>query len=753
MIKQAPAASRDIKTVPLSADLVVVGGGLAGVCTAITAAREGLQVVLVQDRPVLGGNGSSEVRLWTLGATAHMRTNSRWAREGGVIDEILVENMHRNPEGNAYIFDSVVLEKVTEEKNITLLLNTAAFEISKSDPDTIASVRAYCSQNSTMYELTAPLFCDSSGDGIIGFLAGAAFRMGAESRDEFDEAFAPSKGYGELLGHSMYFYSKDTGRPVKYVAPSFALKEIEQAIPRYRDFKTKDFGCRLWWIEYGGRLDTVHQSEEIKWQLWKVVYGVWDYIKNSGKFPDAENLTLEWVSTIPGKRESRRFEGDYMMTQKDVINATRFDDTVSFGGWAIDLHPADGVFDPGKPYTHWKQQSVYSIPYRIMYSRNIRNLFLAGRIVSVSHVAFGSTRVMGTCAHGGQAVGMAAAICTRDKSLPRDITQPEKIRELQMRLAGIGQHIPHFRLKDPKDLVQQARISASSRLQLGKLPADGNKVQLNKAWGEMLPAAGGPMPEVTFEIDAAEPTTCVFELRQASRESGFTWDELLDTREVRVPAGEGQKIKLHFQATIDRARYVFALIKANPLVSVRCSTLRITGVTSLWHWNDQTPPPDIGVDAFSHFIVERRPAGQNLATEIVPPMDAFGPENIRNGFSRPTNHPNAWVADLNDKQPTLTLEWPSEQSIRTIDLSFDTDFDHAMESVLLGHPENDMPFSVKHYRIVDEAGKVLHECNDNHQTRNRIVLKQPIRTKQMKIEVLATHGAPASIFEVRCYAE
>ena len=269
MITAQPAISRPLKCVSLSLDLVVVGGGIAGTCCAITAARQGMRVALVQDRPVLGGNASSEVRLWVLGATAHMYNNNRWAREGGVINELLLENFQRNPEGNAPIFDTVLLEAVAREKNITLLLNTAVFDTVKKDADTIGSVRAFCSQNSTLYDISAPLFCDASGDGILGFMAGAAFRMGAESREAFGEKFVPDASFGELLGHSIYFYTKDTGRPVKYVPPSYALDDITK-IPRYKSFNTKEDGCRLWWIEYGGTRDTVHDTEEIKWELWKI---------------------------------------------------------------------------------------------------------------------------------------------------------------------------------------------------------------------------------------------------------------------------------------------------------------------------------------------------------------------------------------------------------------------------------------------------------------------------------------------------
>jgi len=191
-------------------------------------------------------------------------------------------------------------------------------------------VKAFCSQNSNEYLISGKYYCDASGDGIVAFQAGASFRMGAETKEEFGEKFAPDKTYGELLGHSMYFYSKRSDEPVKYVAPDYALKDIKE-IPKYKVFNQKEHGCWLWWIEYGGGRDTVHGTEEIKWELWKVVYGVWDYIKNSGEFEDVDNLTLEWVSTIPGKRESRRFDGHYMLKQQDIIDQTEFDDAVAFG--------------------------------------------------------------------------------------------------------------------------------------------------------------------------------------------------------------------------------------------------------------------------------------------------------------------------------------------------------------------------------------------------------------------------------------
>src|SRR5688500_8742788 len=192
MIVNEGGSSRNLFTEQIDADLVIVGGGVSGVCCAITAAREGLKIVLVQDRPVLGGNASSEIRLWILGATSHMGNNNRWAREGGVIDEILVENTYRNPEGNPVIFDLILLEKIVEEKNINLYLNTAVYEVLKDEPDKIKAVKGYCSQNQTEYIFKSPLFCDASGVGIVAFLAVASFRMGAESRKEINEKLTPS---------------------------------------------------------------------------------------------------------------------------------------------------------------------------------------------------------------------------------------------------------------------------------------------------------------------------------------------------------------------------------------------------------------------------------------------------------------------------------------------------------------------------------------------------------------------------------
>ncbi|MBN1591116.1 MAG: FAD-dependent oxidoreductase [Pirellulales bacterium] len=744
----------------LEADLVVVGGGLAGVCCAVTAARAGARVVLFQDRPVLGGNASSEVRMVVSGATASMANNNRWAREGGVIDEFLVENVFRNPEGNALLSDALLLDIVVAEPNITLLLNTAVFEVIKSDPETISRVVGFCSQNETFYEAAAPLFCDASGDGIVGFLAGAAFRMGAESADEFGEPLAPAADYGELLGHTIYFQSKDVGRPVRFVPPEFALNDLGK-ITRCDRIHSGIQGRDFWWLEYGGRLDTIHDTETIKWELWRIVYGIWNHIKNSGKFPEAETLTLEWVGGVPGKRESRRFEGRYMLTQNDIVERRSHEDTVSYGGWSLDLHPAGGVYSDRPPCNQWHSQGIYPIPYRAMVSRSLDNLFLAGRNISASHVAFGSTRVMATCAHNAQAVGMAAALCRRHNVNPADLGTHPWIDRLRTELARVDQYIPGYCRQDPDDLAQQATITASSRLKPGSLPANGSMLRLDHCWAMLLPAPAGRFPRVAFQVDAERPTSLVVQLRVGKAVDTYTPQTVLASRQVDLSAGTGQAIDVDFGLTIEEPRYVFVCLVENPLVAVRCSQALVTGVASLIHAGRrdvtagrvQSPPADLGIDSFEFWHPLAAPQGQLLAIRLEPALDVFGAEAVANGYARPTSQPNAWIADFSDPEPSLRLSWPEPRRIRRVELTFDTDRDNPLFSVLHAHPDRILPQCVRRFRITDADGRVLAHCDDNHQTRKVIRLAEQVTTDQLNLRFWQpSDNVPVAIFEIKCYA-
>jgi hypothetical protein len=697
------------------------------------------------------------------GATSHGCNNNRWARESGVINEILMHNLFRNPGGNPHVLDTIFLEMVLTESNLTLLLDTAVHSVEKATPDTISAVRAFNSQNQTFYELKAGLFCDASGDGIVGYLAGAAFRMGAEGRSEFDEPFAPGKAFGELLGHSIYFYSKDVGRPVPYVAPSYALADIEKAIPRYREFKLDELGCKLWWIEFGGRLDTVFDTAKIKWELWRVVYGVWNYFKNSGKFPEAANLTLEWVGTIPGKRESRRFEGEYMLNQRDVVGQRQHEDAVAYGGWALDLHPAEGIYSDLAPCTHYYAKGPYPVPYRVMYSRNITNLFLAGRILSCSHVAFGSLRNMASLGYCAQAAGAAAAICARMKLRPADLSRGNNLKILQRALLRSGQHIRGLPHQDPEDLALRARISASSEYVIGEFPADGNWLVLNQGSAQMLPLAASGIPTATFRVRATKDTTLQTRFMTSCDVANHTPEQIWGESSHSLQAGQEREISISCPAMLTEAQYGYYVFLAKPAVEIRCSTQRVTGILTLFNHAQQRNGDivgniacvsDLGIDAFDLWSPRRRPGGQNFAFRLSAPISPYSAQQIANGIYRPTSAVNAWVARPDDRAPAISLEWETPKKVVSIIVDFDPDWDHPIESVMRWHPERAMPFTARDFQLENETGEVLLKVSENYLARYTGKLKEPALTRRLTLRIHRVNGlCPAAIFGLGAYGD
>jgi hypothetical protein len=415
---------------------------------------------------------------------------------------------------------------------------------------------------------------------------------------------------------------------------------------------------------------------------------------------------------------------------------------------------------------------------------------------------------MATCAHNGQAVGIASAICREDDLLPRQLTAAARMSILQERLQRIGQYIPHVTRHDPQDLAQQAVIRASSTLTIHDLPSCGELLPLTHSWAMLLPLKQGRVPQFTFQVEVSAKTEILCELRTSSRRGNFTPDVVLAQQRVplatplatSVPApharhravalvgshhpsrarthshpnengnGNGSEpiavtptdVTLDFDLSLDRDQYVFVCLHDNKLVSVYQSGKRITGILALRHGSDkrvadgnsQTPPSDIGVEAFELWSPVRRPAGHNLAIRCEPPLDCFRPENVVNGIARPTERANAWVAAWHDPNPRLTLTWQKPQSIGRVELSFDTEFDHPLESVLMGHPERDMPFCVRQFRILDERGQELARCDDNHQTRRTICFDKPVTTSKLHIELQPpSANVPAALFEVRCYSD
>ncbi|MDA3959608.1 MAG: FAD-dependent oxidoreductase [Planctomycetota bacterium] len=750
MIRAEAVASRLPQREQRSVDFLVVGGGVAGCCAAIAAARRGLRTILVQDRPVLGGNASSEVRLWILGATCHLGTSHRWIREGGIVDELLCENLWRNPEGNSLIFDTILLEWVDREPLIELLLDTAVYETLKdpADDNRIAGARAFCSQNSTGYDLHATQFCDASGDGILAFGAGAAFRMGAESREEFGEVFAPDGEFGHLLGHSLYFYTKDLGKSVRYMPPAFALKDIEGCIPRWRRLSPELNGCQLWWIEWGGRLDTVHDSQHIKRELWRVVYGVWDHIKNSGRFPEADSLTLEWVGTIPGKRESRRFEGLHMLTQDEVLHRRRKPDAVAYGGWSIDLHPADGVYAERDGSVHVHGIGAYDIPYGCYVSRNISNLFLAGRIISASHVAFGSTRVIATCAVGAEAVGIAAARCHQLGCAGAELNTPTQLKALQAEIMSAGGYLPGHRLEP--DLAHQAQLQASSTWRIDEFSDTGPLLPLTTAVGQMLPIPRGAVPRVTVRVDVSAATDLSLSLRHAASDEHHAPVVELWSQTHRLAPGINQELQFDTDCQLEHDSYLLFALEANPNVSIHTSLDRGTGLLRVDARKDRDHR-DQGGDRYPLWLPQRRPDGHNLALRCDPPLPCYHANALSDGVTRPTTATHAWVCDPGDHSPWLEARWPQAVLVTTVELRLDVDFDHPMESALIQQPERVAPFCPYDCVLLDAHGEELARAEQCHQHRIELKPSTPIRVDLIRIQLRGRHDAriPPGLFALR----
>lgn len=431
-------------------DFCVIGAGLAGMSAAISAARHGARVVLMQDRPVLGGNASSEVRMWVCGA--HGENN----RETGIVEEIALENRYRNPLRNYSLWDSVLYEKVRLEPNITLLLNCTCND-AIMDSNRIKAVKGWQMTTETWHTVKADLFADCSGDSILAPLTGAEFRVGREARAEFDEDIEPEQGDKKTMGMSCLIQARETGSPQDFIAPKWAhvYKTCDDLPFRGHDVLSTNF----WWIELGGEQDSIHDTEDIRDELLKVAFGVWDHIKNRGDH-GAENWVLEWIGFLPGKRESRRYVGDYILTQNDVRAEGRFEDLVAYGGWTMDDHHPGGMNWTGEPTMFHPAPSPFGIPYRCLYSRNIENLFCAGRNISVTHAAMSATRVMATCALVGQAVGTAAAIATNGQLTPRGVYE-ESLQELKQSLMEDDAYLPWNKRAIP-DLTAWATLKATA---------------------------------------------------------------------------------------------------------------------------------------------------------------------------------------------------------------------------------------------------------------------------------------------------
>ena len=461
-------------------EFAVIGGGLSGICTAVAAARHGVKTVLVHARPVLGGNASSEIRMHICGADENGHKPN--LTEGGILHELLLKNKSRNHHFSYALWDLTLYELVKEEPNLTVHFNTSMTDCVVEN-DRIVSVS--CFQSTTEYniEITADIFADCTGNATLGYFSGADYREGSESCREFDEPHAPENADNNRMGNTILFKAVKKDTPVAYTPPHFAKTLSEEQL-KYRlhsKFHTVDASSAAdpeaftraatgsssgidygyWWIELMGEgEDFVGQYEKVKDDLLAYVYGVWEHIKNGGEH-GAEYYELDWVGMLPGMRESRRLEGDYILNENDIFENRIFPDAVAYGGWPVDIHCPNGLLDfEALPSEVFSFDGAYTIPWRSYYSKNIKNLVMAGRNISTSRLGMASTRVMGTCSVGGQAVGTAVSLMKKYNCLPCELLP--HIEELQQILLKDDCFIPSVYNNDKNDLLSSSDITASS---------------------------------------------------------------------------------------------------------------------------------------------------------------------------------------------------------------------------------------------------------------------------------------------------
>jgi hypothetical protein len=752
-------------------DLVVVGGGLAGVCAAIAAARlaRTKSVALVQERSVLGGNSSSEIRVAPVGA-GHCLP---WARETGIVDELMVEERARNHEalfnGSANaVWDLVLYEAIVAEPNLTLYLNTSVRDVvlDSAEPARIAAVEAVQLGNERAYRLAATLFLDATGDGTVGWRAGADAREGRESRAEFGEPLAPDAPDDLLMGSTLLFRARDQGRPVPFKAPAWAHPYPDES--RLIGRSHRELRGGYWWIEIQAPFHTVHENEDIRAELTKHLLGIWDHIKNHCVDREqAATWALDWCGWLPGKRESRRLMGDVVLTENDVRAGRRFEDAVCHGGWFLDAHAAEGLLRLEAPastavgYPNVLNRlgvPLYSIPLRALYSRNVSNLLMAGRDLSATHMAHSSTRVMLTCAVIGQAAGSMAAHCLTNGIRPGQL-HPDHTAAVQQTLLRHDVYVPGVANADPGDLARRARVRASSESVL-RLPEAGDDwYACTEPLAMLLPLSAGRLERVSLLLEnrASQPLPVRIWLRPAAH----VWDaphcDPLATAEARVAPGTHW---IELAPGFDAAPGLYWLgLEPQPELSWRYVKEPPTGVNAM-----RCPPPTEA----TAFLADPKFGGRwstvvsgyrffgAFAVRLTPESRPYGAANVLSGVTRPERWPNCWIS--NPAQPVtperpqwLELSWERPVRLDTVQVTFDTRVrGSSHQRPTLSRVEE----CVRDYHLEVATGegwqRVAGETGNYH--RRRTLRFAPAETKALRLVVTATNGAPAAqIYEIRAY--
>jgi hypothetical protein len=740
-----------------SFDVVVVGGGISGTCAAISSARNGARTALVHERSMLGGNSSSEVRLFPEDTCGF----STWIRESGILDEIAVEERVRNWE--PYIegmmnshWDLVLYEWVKREKNLTLFLNTTMREVEMADDAHIQAIHGAQLGTEREFILTAPIFIDATGDGVLGYRAGAEFSWGPEPNSQYHEELAPHELTKGLMGNTLFFRARDAGRPIRFERPEWAAKfDTEE------DLTDRDHGhidCGYWWIEVGSPLHPIRDNEETRDEALRQLLGVWDHIKNRCSVPGvrerAENFALEFVGFWPYKRESRRILGDYILTESDVLNPAIHPDDIAYGAWGIDIHLPGGILERHlPPYPsprtdeNFRQRGTipYGIPLRCCYSRNIVNLLTAGRPIGASYVAFASSRVLPTGAIVGQGVGAAAALCRKYAALPHEVARTHAA-ELQQLLLRQDASIPGVDNRDPADLARNARVLASSEAPL-QFPESAVFHAARLPLGQLFPVSTNRIErlELLLESTSASDEQIKLQLRKVAHVWDLRPTPVIASATATVAAGQRGYVSFPLRAATEPGSLYFAFIEARPQI----------GWAMFTDSADQPSQIPVGTTAADQPPGGRWRSftqGRSLAMRIVPGQRPYMAQNVVRGTNRPDRWTNIFVSDPTASMPAwIELQFPTAISFNQIQITFDTNANRRVSLPLFRYPE-----CVRKYEVAVWKGTGWQTVveQDGNYFRRRVHRMTPVQASRVRITVLDTNGSPqARIYEVRLYNE
>lgn len=716
----------------IKAQLVVVGAGPAGVCAALAAARRGTETVLISNRPVLGGNSSSEIRVWSRGAVG---AGNFYGEEMGIWGEMRLTNLYRNPDGNPVFWDEVLLDTVLKEEKLQLFLNTDVYDL-KMNQGQIVSVFAQQQGTEKHIELEAEAFIDATGDGLLGALAGVPYYIGDEYVAFPEQTLSKAP---ELLCCSLLFFTKEEDHPVPFIPPDYAygIEQIERLVDRGgRVVNEKMSGSDCWWFEFGGNLNVIKDLQEITLELKRLVMGVWNYIKNSGKF-QAENYTLEWIGNIPGKRESRRMETEYMLTEQDLLRGRTFDDGAFFGGWYMDTHPSGGMNDTEEENCIQIPVNVYQVPLRCLYNAKVPNLIFAGRIIGTERQAFVSSRVMNTCALSGQAAGELAAEVVDRKIAPSDLGT-EDIEEIRLKLARNDMFIPGTWIQDKMDIAKEAAVYSSS-CDNGSCGESNGMFNLDQ--GGFVTFPGVESEQVILEITAQSDSVLRGAWYLSDLPNRLCLGNIMGNDQWMVPAGQSI-IKMKVPEG-GGGKFCTLEFDAAPGVSILTHAGKREG-----------------------FLCGRKdlPVYSDPMLYYSEDMGFYHPERVVELPDRPWGAPNQWRAAANDPAPWLELRWDREREISTIHLFLDPSLNEELPSSRAKYwqdshhfaPRMGMPGQLVRsakLQIPDEKGgwKTVAQFDRNCQRLVKLDLPERVRASVLRLLIDETWGASPAVYGLRVY--